>query len=187
MLTDLSRRTVLVLATSAAAGCASSAPAIVATPTLHPRLQPLGRFSGRWRGTGQGEPGQSTVERTYTPILAGRFIEIRHRSTYPPQEKNPKGEIHDDVGYLSHDNARKLFVLRQFHVEGFANQYAATTPDFAAGKLVFMSEALENIPAGMKARETYVFSSVDAFEEIFEVAEDGVTFQIYSHNKFHRA
>lgn len=146
----------------------------------------MSRFVGRWRGTGKGEPGVSTVERSYTPALAGRFIEVRNTSIYAPQAANPKGEVHDDIGYLSFDNGRKLFVLRQFHTEGFVNQYAATMSDFAGNKLVFASEAFENIPASMKARESYTFTSVDTFEEIFEIAEDGVTFQVYSHNTLRR-
>ena len=83
---------------------------------------------------------------------------------------------------MSFNNARKLFVLRQFHTEGFVNQYVATTPDFTGNKLVFASEVFENLPSGMKARERYTFTSTDAFEEVFEIAEDGVTFQVYSRN-----
>lgn len=184
---ELSRRgVVLALSAVTAAACVSAPPSAAPTPELQPRLVPLSRFVGRWRGAGKGQPGASTVERTYTPVLAGRFIEVRNTSTYAPQPANPKGEIHDDVGYLSFDNARKLFVLRQFHVEGFVNQYASTTLGFEGNKLVFASEVFENIPASMKARESYVFTSANTFEEIFEVAEDGVTFQVYSHNTLTR-
>lgn len=184
---DLTRRSSLIALAGIAAACTSLAPSAAPTaPALIPRLQALSRFVGKWRGTGKGDPGNSTVERTYTPVLAGRFIEVRNTSTYAPQTANPKGEVHDDVGYLSFDNGRKLFVLRQFHVEGFVNQYAATTPDFEGARLVFASEAFENIPASMKARESYTFTSADRFEEVFEIAEDGVTFQVYSHNTLTR-
>jgi hypothetical protein len=44
-------------------------------------------------------------------------------------------------------------VFRQFHVEGFVNQYALDTSS-TADRLVFLSEAIENIPAGFRARET---------------------------------
>jgi len=47
---------------------------------------------------------------------------MRNQSTYPPQAKNPKGEQHEDRGFISYDKARKKFVLRQFHVEGFVNR-----------------------------------------------------------------
>ena len=187
MTAGLSRRSAMITLASVAAACTTSAPlTLTAAPALIARLQPLSRFVGVWRGTGKGEPGNAIVERTYTPVLGGRFIEVRNSSTYAPQAANPKGEVHHDVGYVSFDNARGLFVLRQFHVEGFVNQYVATTSDFAGSKLVFASEALENIPASMKARETYTFTSGDTFEEVFEIAEDGATFQVYSHNTLAR-
>lgn len=47
-------------------------------PTIDRRLTALNRFVGTWRGAAEGEPGTGTVERTYTPILAGKFIEERN-------------------------------------------------------------------------------------------------------------
>jgi len=158
-----------------------------APAALHANLSELKRFIGRWTGEGEGQPGKSRVERTYEATLGGRFILARHRSVYAPQEKNPKGEVHDDVGYFSFDKSRKRFVFRQFHVEGFVNQFVAATAAFDAGKLVFDSEAIENIPPGWRARETYIFSGADAFEEIFELAEPAKDHVVYSHNRFRRA
>ncbi|MDZ4867440.1 MAG: hypothetical protein SGI91_08980 [Alphaproteobacteria bacterium] len=185
---DISRRLVMAaggaLLTLPAATIAFAADAPVA---LHANLGDLKRFIGRWAGEGEGQPGKSTVERTYEATLGGRFILARHRSSYAPQEKNPKGEVHDDVGYFSFDKARKRFVFRQFHVEGFVNQFVAATPSFDKDTLVFDSEAIENIPAGWRARETYKFSGTDAFEEIFELSEPSKDFTVYSHNRFKRA
>lgn len=93
------------------------------------RWAALRGFLGTWKGTSRGSPGSGTVEREYRLVLKDRFIEVRNRSTYPPQEKNPAGETHEDVGYVSVDHARKVFVLRQFHVEGFVNTYAAPATD----------------------------------------------------------
>ena len=78
---------------------------------------------GSWEGTQAGRPGTGTVRRQYRLVLRDQFIEAHNTSTYPPQEKNPKGEVHDDIGYISYDRARKRLVLRQFHVEGFVNHY----------------------------------------------------------------
>jgi hypothetical protein len=89
--------------------------------------------------------------------------------------------VHQDAGFISFDNARKRLVLRQFHIEGFVNQYVQE-PD----RLVFVSEAIENIPAGFRARETYVVLGPDAFEEIFELAEPGKEWEIYSRTRFTR-
>jgi hypothetical protein len=172
---------------SLAVPAASIALAADAPLPLNGNLADLQRFIGRWTGEGEGQPGKSTVERSHEATLGGRFILARHRSTYAPQAKNPKGEVHDDVGYFSFDKVRKRFVFRQFHVEGFVNQFVAATPSLDNGSLVFDSEALENIPAGWRARETYKFSSADAFEEIFELAEPSKDFTVYSHNRFVRA
>jgi hypothetical protein len=76
-------------------------------------------------------------------------------------------------------------VLRQFHQEGFINQYvmAAASP---SGNLVFESESLENVPAGWKARETYEVVSPDEFVETFELASGGGAYEVYSRALFRR-
>jgi hypothetical protein len=147
---------------------------------------PVAPLLGRWEGTAEGRPGAGTVRREYSRTLRNRFIRVQNRSEYPAQEKNPKGEIHEDEGYISFDRGRKALVLRQFHVEGFVNQFIrdATAP---ADRVVFTSEAIENLPAGWRARETYVLASPDAFEEIFELAEPGGAFEVYSRSRFKRA
>src|SRR5262245_31488456 len=88
-------------------------------------LQALAFLVGKWEGTSTGEPGSGTLQREYTRVLNSKFIEERNRSVYPPQDKNPKGETHGHFSVFSFDKARQRAVLRQFHVEGFVNQYAA--------------------------------------------------------------
>jgi hypothetical protein len=56
--------------------------------------------------------------------MNNRFIHVLDKSIYPPQEKNPKGETHEDAGFFSYDKAAKKLMLRQFHIEGFVNQFA---------------------------------------------------------------
>ena len=149
------------------------------------RLALLAPLVGRWTGTTEGEPGRGTVEREYERVLGARFVQVKNVSTYPPQEKNLKGERHEDLGLFSYDSARKAIVFRQFHVEGFVNQYVldpASPPD----RLVFTTEAIENIPPGWRARETYVVGA-DRLEEIFELAEPGKDFAVYSRNRLTRA
>lgn len=140
---------------------------------------------GRWEGTSEGRPGKGTIQREYTRVLNSRFIRAQNRNVYPAQEKNPKGEIHEDEGWFSFDRARKRVVLRQFHVEGFVNQYVED-PGSLPGKLMFTTEALENIPAGWRARETYVVHGPDEFEEVFELAEAGKPFELYSRARLKR-
>ena len=162
--------------------------ALPATSAQTPSPDPFTRVNGligRWEGMAEGQPGKGTVRREYSKVLNGRFIRVQNRSEYPAQEKNPKGEIHEDEGFLSFDRRRKALMLRQFHVEGFVNQYvedATSTPD----RVVFVTEAIENIPPGWRARETYVMYSPDEFEEIFELAESGKPFEVYSRSRFKR-
>jgi THAP4-like, heme-binding beta-barrel domain len=142
-------------------------------------LQPLAFLVGRWEGSSEGQPGRGTVQREYTRILNSRFIRVQNTSVYLPQDKNPNGETHEDLGVYSFDKSRGRAVFRQFHVEGFVNQYVADA-DPQPGRVAFTSEAIENIPPGYRARETYVVLGPDAFEEVFELAEPGKPFQLYS-------
>lgn len=102
---------------------------------------PLRFLVGRWEGTTEGQPGHGTVARSYGYVLGDRFIHERSTSTYPPQEKNKKGEVHEHLSMFSYDRMRKVLVLRQFHTEGFVNQY---TYSGAAGgsttQIVFESD-----------------------------------------------
>ena len=148
--------------------------------------QTLNFFVGTWEGTGSGQPGNSTIHREYRFVLNGKFLQVRNKSTYDPQPKNPKGEVHEDWGMISFDKGRKQFVFRQFHVEGFVNQYVMTSATTDAKTTVFTSENIENIPSGWRARETYRIISANEFVEVFELAEPGKDFAIYSEGRFKR-
>ena len=148
--------------------------------------EPLRFLVGTWTGVGTGETGTSTVERQYAFTLNDRFLEVRSKSTYLPQEKNPKGEVHEDRGFVSWDRARRRFVYRQFHVEGFVNHYVADSVGAPIDSVVFRSEAIENIPAGYRARETYRILGPDEFVERFEMAEPNRAFSVYSETRLKR-
>lgn len=148
---------------------------------------PFRWFAGEWLGDSEGQPGKGRYERSYTIILNKKFIEIKNKSTYPPTQQNPKGEVHEDRGFISYDRSRKTFVLRQFHIEGFVNQYRLESISPDGKTIVFESEAIENIPAGFKARETYKINGDKEFTEIFEMAEPGREFTIYSKATLKRA
>ena len=152
----------------------------------HDPWAPLRFFVGAWEGTGGGQPGTSRVSREYRLTLGGRFLEVRNRAVYAPQEKNPKGETHEDIGYISWDRSRRRFVLRQFHVEGFVNQYVADSLAAGADSVVFTSEAIENLPPGWRARETLRILGPGAFVERFELAAPGKDFELYSESRLRR-
>ena len=181
-LASLSRSAVLALPFVLAAALPVAAQQ--STPTDN--LGPIAPLIGRWTGTSEGQPGKGTVERDYERALGSRFIRVRNVSTYPAQEKNPKGERHEDEGFFSYDRARKRIILRQFHIESFVVTYTQDV-DAKAGTLSFSSEAIENIPPGWRARETYILHGPDDLEEIFELAEQGKEFTVYSRTRLKRA
>ncbi len=175
------RSAILILTLSAA----SAVPARTQSTTADDPLTRLKVLAGEWRGEAQGESGQGTARRTYEFVLNGRYLYERNVTTYPPQEKNPKGEVHEHWTIFSYDRARKMLVMRQFHQEGFVNQYAMP----AAGKedsFVVESEAFENVPAGWKARERYEVISRDEIIETFEISLPGQPFATYSRTQLKR-
>ncbi len=141
---------------------------------------PFRYFVGSWEGQGEGSPGASTGTQTFEFILNGVFLQVRNRSVFAPQERNLQGEVHEDVGIFSYDKDRQTFILRQFHVEGFVNQYVLESRNLESGMFVFVSESIENIPAGFKARLTYRIVDTDTFEQTFDLAAPGQEFQCYS-------
>ncbi len=141
---------------------------------------PFRYFVGRWTGAGEGGPGASTGEQTFEFILRGAYLQVRNKAVFAPQEKNPGGEVHEDMGVFSYDKTRKTFVLRQFHVEGFVNQYVLQSVPADGQAFVFVSEAIENIPPGFQARLTYRILDADSFEQTFDLAPPGQDFSCYS-------
>jgi hypothetical protein len=148
--------------------------------------RPFNFFIGVWKGSGQGQPGHSRVERKYEFILNGKFLFVQSKSVYDPQEKNPEGEIHEDWGVISYDRARETYVFRQFHIEGFVNQYLLEQIAEDGQTISFVTEAIENIPPGWRARESYQVLGPDEFVEVFELAAPDKEFKIYTENRFQR-
>lgn len=140
---------------------------------------------GEWEGESEGQPGKGAVRRTYAFVLGDKFLHEQNVSTYPPQPKNEKGEVHEHRSFFSHDRARRTLVLRQFHQEGFFNQYVML-PGSPGGTIVFESETLENVPSGWKARETYRVVSPEEFVETFELASGAGAYEVYSKARFKR-
>ncbi len=149
-------------------------------------LVPVTRLLGDWTGRASGQAGDGDVTRSYSFVLNKRFIQESNVSRYPVQEKNKKGEVHEHMGMLSYDKARKQIVLRQFHVESFVTTYRMQPPVEGATTLVFESESFENFSNTWRGRETYEFTSDDEFTETFELAPPDKPFQVYSQTRFTR-
>ena len=144
-------------------------------------------FIGSWRGSGKGQPGESRLERSYEYVLNNKFLFVRSTSTYEPQDKNPQGEIHEEWGLISYNKARENLIFRQFHVEGFVNHYVLGQATEGGESITFITEEIENIPPGWRARETYRILGPDEFIEVFELAGPDKEFEAYGENRFQRA
>lgn len=141
---------------------------------------PLLFLVGTWEGTGSGQPGTGHYERSYEFVLNNKFLHVKNKSTYPPQELNPNGEVHEDWGFISYDKGRKTFVYRQFHAEGFVTQYILESISPDSRSFTFVSESIENIHTGWRAKESYRVISPDEFIETFELAEPGKDYEVYT-------
>jgi len=143
-------------------------------------------FIGIWQGSGLGKAGHSRVERNYEFVLNSKFLFVRNKSIYEPQEKNPNGETHEDWDFISYDRARETYIFRQFHIEGFVNHFVLNELTEENQAISFVTESIENIPPGWKARETYRILGLDDFIEVFELAPPDKEFELYTENRFQR-
>jgi hypothetical protein len=168
---------ILVLAVSAQAASPAPAPDPFAVIRV---------LEGRWEGAASGEPGKGTATREYRFDLRGKALVARNRSVYEPRSAGAEPEVHEDLGVFTYDKAAKKIVLRQFHGEGFVNEYvlAEESPDGAS--FTFVTVRIENIPAGWRAREAYQVLSRDEVVETFSLAEPGKDFQTYSVTRLKR-
>ena len=148
--------------------------------------EPIRFLLGKWEGESEGQPGKGRSVREYAFVLNNKFIEVRNQSTYPPQDKNPQGEIHEDRGMISSDRAAKKLVLRQFHIEGFVNHYVLDSISPDGRTIVFVTAAIANIAPGWRGRETYIITANDSFTELFELSGPGKEFEKYSETHFMR-
>jgi hypothetical protein len=83
----------------------------VQSPAPGDTLAPVARLVRRWTGTSEGQPGKGQVEGQYERVLGSKFIQVRNRSTYPPQEKSPKGETHCSIEIAGEPPRRAVLPL----------------------------------------------------------------------------
>ena len=140
-------------------------------------------LEGKWIDE---KPGVSKVKQEYEFIFKGKYLQMRTKAVFEPTEKNPEGEVHEDLGIFSYDQFRKTFVFRQFHSEGFINQYILDKKDSATKELTFISEQIENAPEGTKAKVIFKFIAEDEIEQSFHVAWPGKEYACFALNKLKR-
>lgn len=148
------------------------------------KWKPFEHLIGNWKGTGTGfSNATSTIESSFRFTMNNQYLEVKNEAVFAPTVKNPKGEIHQDWGLISYDKQRKVYVFRQFHVEGFVNQYVLNQEISSPNKLVFESEIIENFVPGGKARWTIIIKNNTELETLFDLQMPGKEFACYGTNQ----
>jgi hypothetical protein len=141
---------------------------------------PFRYFVGKWEGTGKGQSGVSKLQAEAKLVLNNRYLELSGKLVFEPQDKSKKGEVYEDMSFLSYDQIRKKYVLRQFSAPGFVTQYVLDSLSPDNKTFVFASESMENMPPGWKARATYQILNQNEFRQTFELAAPGKDFGVVS-------
>jgi lysophospholipase L1-like esterase len=144
--------------------------------------EPFRYFEGEWMGDEAGKSGIGKGERSIEFIMDKTYLFYKNTSHFEPQEKNPKGETHEDWTFFSFNKNRQKYIIREFHSEGFVNQYILDSLSNDNHTFVYISENVENAPPGIQARLTYKILSKNKFKEIFELASSGKNFTVWLEN-----
>ncbi len=153
-----------------------AAATLVAAPQLRGQADRWELFRplvGTWQGPGSGFGVTSAVSHVWDFVLADQFLRLRTRSL--SQRADGSDEIHEDVGYLSHDTDRDTYVFRQFFSEGYVNTYDVTVRDGSRREIEFAYREAEGA-AGQRARMRLVFQDPDSYEMVLDLAEPGEEF-----------
>lgn len=165
--------------------CAIAPGGALAAPVPADPLAVISWLIGDWTGIGEGQPGTSASTRHTERIHNDNFIKVEGRSVYPRQQANPTGEVHTSLDLWSFDRRRNLLVLRQFDSLGFVSTYVQDRAASTAGRLILVSESLESVPAGWRARYTYQLVATDEYHELFEL-DSGRGYERYVFGRFLR-
>ena len=150
------------------------------------KWEPFEYFIGSWEGHETGVAGIGKGARTYEKIMNGTYLYFRNTSAFEPQEKNPKGEKHEDWTFFSFDNNLSKYVMREFNIEGFVNKYILDSLSSDNKHFVFVTENSENAPPGLRARLTCTIKNENEFVETFELAFPNKGFQLFLKNYWTR-
>ena len=148
--------------------------------------QPLHYFIGEWQGQSMGKSGEGIGERIYRFIMNDTYLYYQNTMKFNSQEKNPKGDLHEDRTFFSYDKNRKLIVARQFNIEGFVNQFVLDSLSADQKMIIFVTENSENAPSGLQARLIYEIKNENEFVETFELGFAGKQFSCWMTNTWKR-
>jgi hypothetical protein len=147
---------------------------------------PLRFIVGAWEGSASSHSieGRATCEGRF--LFNGAFLQLESKDVFAPREEMPQGLTHEDIGIFSYDRERKTLVLRQFHCEGFVNQYVLDSLSTGGTTIAFISERLENFPPGWRAKVQFEIFNDNEFVELYKLAPPEGELEVYSESHLTR-
>jgi hypothetical protein len=137
-------------------------------------------FEGKWEGSVTGQPGKQHTSREYRFVSEGTFLWQNDHSVYEAQSPDAAPKVREDFGYFSYDKFLKTIVWRQFHSEGFVNEYRLKAASADPKSFEFETVRIENLPAGWRAKKSYRVLSADEIEETFSLAPPDKEYETYT-------
>jgi len=141
---------------------------------------PVRVLNGKWEGSVNGKPGKQSTSREYQFVSNGTFLWQHDHSVFEAKSADSAPKVREDFGYLSYDKFLNKIVWRQFHSEGFVNEYRLESASPDRNSFEFVTIRIENLPPGWRAKKSYRVLSADDIEETFSLAEPDKDFEVYT-------
>lgn len=144
-------------------------------PTGVQRFPELAWLVGEWQGYGQFADRVTYIHKSFSYEVAGRYLVERTRDIFPPEKPTTDFELHQDFTTFYRMDAGG-YRAKGFFVEGYVWSSTVTA---TGDRVVVETDSVENAPAGMRARITYVRDGPDGFRGTFEMAMPGADYKAF--------
>lgn len=136
-------------------------------------------FMGSWEADQESCVGIGSGTRTYKMVIGDAYLWVNNHAEFPVKDSSKPVDTHDDWGFYSFDKSRGTIVHREFNSEKFILQYRLDSISTDGKKLIFLSDAMENVPSDWEGRVTLTKINENRFEDHFELKMPGKEFTTY--------
>jgi hypothetical protein len=140
-------------------------------------------LEGVWEGEGVGFGQTSKVTHRWEFVLDRVFLRLQTESVSNAPEG--KGEVHEDVGYVSWSEGENVLRFRQFLSEGFVNTFtlsSASPPESGLNFEPENTEGMDSFSVGMTLR----FEGADTYEMVLAMGKKGTELKACQTMRLHR-
>jgi hypothetical protein len=170
------------------------APVVLLAPLAHSapdspagsEWAPLAYFVGSWDGAATNRASVGTATREFRFIMDGAFLEEQGTTVYEMSTALPEGQTREELGIFSYDRSRGTLALREFHPEGYVVCYSLDSLSADTTTIVFVSDSIESMPPGWRAKLQYEILGRDECIELFKLAPPGQAFEVFWETHFTR-